>query len=185
MGLGWIVDKARNGLLASGARGPKALQAIPEASWESDPAVAGVVAALRGLGFQRIGTFQTTQEPRNELGALYFPQAHFYGLVHPPAGGRVEFELCCQLDDFAGVSVTNSAQLDTWHDSPGNLTHRFPDAPVGVVFSNLLQKTSGHDRLPASPDTFICDFERALTRKLEWRQRQEAALKVLAERKAS
>ncbi|HAM72011.1 MAG TPA: hypothetical protein DCM86_10245 [Verrucomicrobiales bacterium] len=187
MGLGWIIERAKATLGGSGAsiKAALALQPCPTAAWESQATTPALQAALQALGFQRIGTFHLTIAPRTEFAAYYFPQAHFYAILHPPGPKGTPFELCCQLDELSGISVTNSPDLETWHDSPGNVTHRLPDAPVGVVFTTLLQKISGHDRLPASVETFPGDFQRALARRVEWKQRQEAAQKVLAARKAA
>jgi hypothetical protein len=123
--------------------------------------------------------------PECQFFASHYPQAHFYALIYEPAEGVVPVELCCQLDEMSGISVTNSATLDTWHDSPGNTTIRSANAPLGALFTSLLQRTSGQDRIPTSSETFVMDFQRAIARRLEWQERKQQALKAIADRKTA
>lgn len=187
MGLGWIISKVKSGW--GGDSEPTdpalAIEQPPSLPWQDDAGVTQVCTALRALGFLDIGAFRQAIDPAHQLLASYFPQAHFYAIVYPPAEGIVPVELSCQIDEQSGLSVTNSATQETWHDSPGNTTVRLADAALGTLFSTLLQRTSGQDRLPTSSETFVADFQRALMRRQEWLKRKELALKTLAERKTA
>ena len=187
MGLGWIMNKVRSGWGDESEQADPALaiEQPPSLPWEDHAIVAATRAAMRSLGFQDIGAFRLARDPKIQLLAAYFPQAHFYAMTYPPAGELVPVELCCQFDEMSGISVTNSESQPTWHESPGNTTVRMAQANLDLLFSALLERTAGQDRLPTSSETFVSDFQRALTRRVEWERRKELALKTLAERKAA
>lgn len=169
MGLGWIMDKVRQG--GPEPEGPLTRPLIwePVSShpWEAEEAVTEARIHLRGLGFKDIGGFRSRQRKNCELLAFYFPLAHVYALVRIPNGADLPVEMCCQFDDVFGVSVVNQTEIPTWHFPPDGTVIELPRAPLGQLFSKLLETGAGHDRETASPEFFLRQFQSSQVRRFE------------------
>ncbi len=165
MGISWIIEKLRH-------RKPARESSLPHGSlahakqcqtlaWESNNEVTTLVQEFIALGFERIGCFQTHSflGGPQELVVLYYPAAHFYGMIFRPNAGRVAFELCCQTDEPQGISVSNDADHVTWHQPPYGAAFKKAGASLRELFQELLERAAGKDRVPASAETFIEDFE--------------------------
>lgn len=143
------------------------IQRVQFFDWEGFPSIASQKSQLSAVGFREIGPFKTTLKSCSEFVALFFPPAHFYAMlyrpqetVEAPVEGMPIMEMCCQLDREKGVSVTNSATLETWHDAPMGTQIRIPGAGLGQLLRTLLDKVSGLDREAATSDLFQEDFIR-------------------------
>lgn len=174
MGLDWIMDKARAGIqgVCGPRRRPLFWEPIPALRWSIDPNIESLGTAFADLGFTEIGAFRSRQREGAELIAFHFAPSHFYGVIHFPSPQEIPLELCCQLEELSGISVTNSSGLDTWHVEPQGSVVRIPNASVGDLFAALLERTAGQDREAASPEKFLKDFQSSQIRKFEELERQ-------------
>lgn len=168
MGLGWIMDKVRQGASPDAPlTRPLIWEPTSAHAWESDESATRLKLELSSLGFREIGAFRSKQRKNCELSAFFFPLAHFYALLHLPTANVVPVELCCQLDEIYGISVVNQAGVDAWHGPPDGTLIELLDAPVGVLFSTLLERGAGYDRDTASPEFFLRQFQAAQVRHFE------------------
>jgi hypothetical protein len=168
MGLGWIMDKVRQGAPPDAPlTRPLIWEPTSAHAWESEEQVMRIKLELGSLGFREIGAFRSRQRKHCELSAFFFPLAHFYALLHLPLTSAVPVELCCQLDDVYGISVVNQPGVEAWHVPPDGTVIELPDAPVGLLFTTLLERGAGYDRDTASPEFFLRQFQAAQVRHFE------------------
>jgi hypothetical protein len=168
MGLGWIMDKVRQGAPPDAPlTRPLIWEPTSGHGWEAEETVMGLKLELVSLGFREIGAFRSRQRRNCEIAVFFYPLAHFYALLHVPSSTSVPLEICCQFDEVYGISVVNQPGLDAWHTPPAGNLIELPNAAVGLMVSTLLERGSGYDRDIASPEFFLGQFQAAQVRHFE------------------